>query len=116
MPIDTVYDDKDHETINKLSPDAPHREVDLAWLEASRELAGKAKIAIFIPATVYGVGTGWVLPRFLSSNSDAHTAPRFHRPFRKISIQIPMKVEAALKVCIRPDFRGETVTNGATLS
>ncbi|KAJ6474216.1 hypothetical protein C8R45DRAFT_1011190 [Mycena sanguinolenta] len=75
-PIDTIYDDADPAIINSLSPTAPHRAVDLAWYNASQELAGKVKIAIYIPATVYGVGTG---------------------PFRKISIQIPAKIEAALR-------------------
>ncbi|KAJ7695834.1 hypothetical protein B0H14DRAFT_3174758 [Mycena olivaceomarginata] len=51
-----------------LSPTAPHRAVDLAWYNASQELAGKVKIAIYIPATA--------IP--------------------KISIQIPAKIEAAL--------------------
>ncbi|KAF8172311.1 hypothetical protein K438DRAFT_1772680 [Mycena galopus ATCC 62051] len=75
-PIDTIYDDADPAIINSLSPTAPHRAVDLAWYNASQELAGKVKIAIYIPATVYGIGTG---------------------PFRKISIQIPAKIEAALR-------------------
>ncbi|KAJ7780719.1 hypothetical protein DFH07DRAFT_793179 [Mycena maculata] len=74
--IDTIYDDSDPEIINSLSPTAPHREVDLAWHNASQELAGKVKIAIFIPATVFGIGSG---------------------PFRKVSIQIPIKIQAALK-------------------
>ncbi|KAJ6542657.1 hypothetical protein B0H19DRAFT_1310435 [Mycena capillaripes] len=75
-PVDYIYDDSDPAIINSLSPTAPHRPVDLAWYAASQELAGKVKIAIFIPATVYGVGTG---------------------PFKKISIQIPIKIEAALR-------------------
>ncbi|KAJ7458153.1 hypothetical protein FB451DRAFT_1182898 [Mycena latifolia] len=75
-PIDTIYDDADSAIINSITPTAPHRPVDLAWYNASRELAGQVKIAIFIPATVYGVGTG---------------------PFRKISIQIPAKIEAAIR-------------------
>ncbi|KAJ7741288.1 hypothetical protein B0H16DRAFT_1565233 [Mycena metata] len=75
-PVDTIYDDKDVDIINTLSPSAPHRPVDIAWYNASQELAGKVKIAIFIPATVFGLGTG---------------------PFRKISIQIPFKVEEALR-------------------
>ncbi|KAJ6584047.1 hypothetical protein DFH09DRAFT_1144151 [Mycena vulgaris] len=75
-PIDTIYDDADPVIINSLSPTAPHRLVDLAWYKASQELAGQVKIAILIPATVYGVGTG---------------------PFRKISIQIPAKINDALR-------------------
>jgi len=75
-PIDTTYDDNDLATMNSMSPTAPHRPVDLAWYNASQELAGKVKIAIFIPATVFGIGTG---------------------PFNKISIQIPVKIKAALR-------------------
>ncbi|KAJ7486198.1 hypothetical protein B0H11DRAFT_1142320 [Mycena galericulata] len=75
-PIDFIYDDSDLAGINSISPTAPHRSVDLLWYNASQELAGKVKIAIFIPATVFGVGSG---------------------PFRKISIQIPIKIEAALR-------------------
>ncbi|KAJ7160061.1 hypothetical protein C8R46DRAFT_362011 [Mycena filopes] len=75
-PIETIYDDSDVKIINSLSPSAPHRLVDIAWYNASQELSGKVKIAILIPATVFGVGTG---------------------PFRKISIQIPIKVQDALR-------------------
>lgn len=57
-PIDTIYDDDNLAIMNSLSPTAPHRPVDLAWYNASQELAGKVKIAIFIPATVFGIGSG----------------------------------------------------------
>jgi hypothetical protein len=57
-PIDTIYDDNNLEIMNSLSLTAPHRPVDLAWYNASQELAGKVKIAIFIPATVFGIGSG----------------------------------------------------------
>ncbi|KAJ6542660.1 hypothetical protein B0H19DRAFT_1310443 [Mycena capillaripes] len=75
-PIETIYDDNDLAIINSLSPNAPHRAIDLAWYNASQELAGKVKIAILIPATIFGTGTG---------------------PFKKISIQLPIKIQAALR-------------------
>ncbi|KAJ6584048.1 hypothetical protein DFH09DRAFT_265874 [Mycena vulgaris] len=75
-PIDTIYDDADPDLINSVSPTAMHRPVDLAWWNASQELSGQVKIAILIPPTVYGIGTG---------------------PFRKTSMQLPEKIKTALR-------------------
>jgi hypothetical protein len=95
-PIDTIYDDADPAIINSLSPTAPHRAVDLVWYNASQELAGKVKIAIYIPATVYGVGTGCAISGTWVESERGFTDAE-PRPFRKISIQIPTKIEAALR-------------------
>jgi hypothetical protein len=52
----TIFSDDDPALINKLSPEAIHRNVDLAVLEATQKL--EAKFVIFIPATTYGQGYG----------------------------------------------------------
>ena len=54
QPADFCYDDTVPEEIDKLSPDAPHRNVDLLFKGANDR--GLGNIAILIPMTVYGGG------------------------------------------------------------
>ncbi|KXH66693.1 hypothetical protein CSAL01_13581 [Colletotrichum salicis] len=51
-----IYEDDKPDTIDSLSPDAPHRRIDLAILKGRQELGASAKIAIVIPPVIYGVG------------------------------------------------------------
>lgn len=52
---DKVYHDGVATEIDSLSDDAPHRQVDIPIVKAQKRLAAKAKIAIMIPPTIYGV-------------------------------------------------------------
>ncbi|OCK76829.1 NAD(P)-binding protein [Lepidopterella palustris CBS 459.81] len=49
-----VYSDDKPEDIDALPDDAPHRPIDLAIVNAAKELGEKAKLAIMIPPTIYG--------------------------------------------------------------
>ena len=51
---DTVYSDDDPAGIDALPPTALHRNVDLAIVQAARELGPKANIVIIIPPVIYG--------------------------------------------------------------
>ncbi|KAJ7106230.1 hypothetical protein C8R44DRAFT_715092 [Mycena epipterygia] len=53
---DTVYDDSNAAQLETLDPAQPHRNVDLALLEADK--AGYIKSYIILPATIYGRATG----------------------------------------------------------
>lgn len=87
----TIWSDDDPDTINKISPDAPHRNVDLAVLSSSKEL--EAKLVVLIPATVYGHGYGCA-----SSSPTANRSDVLLSPFVKLSIQIPYMIRSAIKV------------------
>ncbi|KAF2710270.1 NAD(P)-binding protein [Pleomassaria siparia CBS 279.74] len=52
---DKIYHDNDPDSINALPDDAPHRQIDLAIVKASKELGDKAKLAIMIPPEIYGI-------------------------------------------------------------
>lgn len=52
-----IYSDLDPDDIDANVPDtAPHREIDLAIVNARKEIGDKAKIVIILPPLVYGVG------------------------------------------------------------
>ncbi|OJT02633.1 hypothetical protein TRAPUB_6814 [Trametes pubescens] len=53
---DIIYDDNDAEQLAKLSPEQPHRNVDLAVIAADEE--GYVKTYIVLPSTIYGLATG----------------------------------------------------------
>ncbi|KAL4885468.1 hypothetical protein BJY04DRAFT_214266 [Aspergillus karnatakaensis] len=53
---DFIYDDATPAAIDALPDSAAHREIDLAIVNASRDLASHAKLAIMIPPVIYGVG------------------------------------------------------------
>ncbi|KAI1389298.1 NAD(P)-binding protein [Hypoxylon trugodes] len=72
---DNVYSDSVASKINSVPNDAPHRQVDLAILRAQTQLGEKAKIAIMIPPTIYGLN------------------PKHGR----LSAQIPTLIRSALK-------------------
>ncbi|KAI0449254.1 NAD(P)-binding protein [Xylaria acuta] len=50
-----VYHDDVTTEIDSLSDDAPHRQVDIPIVKAQKRLGAKAKIAIMVPPTIYGV-------------------------------------------------------------
>ncbi|KAJ2978422.1 hypothetical protein NUW58_g7502 [Xylaria curta] len=52
---DKVYHDNVTTEIDSLSDAAPHRQVDIPIVQAQKRLGAKAKIAIMIPPTIYGV-------------------------------------------------------------
>ncbi|KAI0596187.1 hypothetical protein F4775DRAFT_565991 [Biscogniauxia sp. FL1348] len=68
-----VYHDNVRSEIDSVPDDAPHRQIDLTILEAQKQLADKAKIAIMIPPTIYGYNNG------------------------RLSIQLPVLTRYALK-------------------
>ena len=70
-----IYYDTDPDTIDTVPDNAPHREIDLAILKASKELNEKAKLAIMIPPEIYG----------------------FNPKHGRVSIQIPYITRFALK-------------------
>ncbi|OAG09461.1 NAD(P)-binding protein [Paraphaeosphaeria sporulosa] len=72
---DKIYYDNDPESINKLPDTAPHRQIDLAIVRASKELGDKAKLAIMIPPEIYG----------------------FNPQHRRLTIQVPTVARFALK-------------------
>lgn len=72
---DKVYSDTDPDAINALPDNAPHRQIDLAIVKASKELGDKAKLAIMIPPEIYG----------------------FNPRHRRLTIQIPTITRFALK-------------------
>ncbi|KAJ4305901.1 hypothetical protein N0V90_001434 [Kalmusia sp. IMI 367209] len=51
---DKIYYDTDPDDINTVPDTAPHRQIDLAIVRASKELGDKAKLAIMIPPEIYG--------------------------------------------------------------
>ncbi|GLA18808.1 hypothetical protein BDQ94DRAFT_181589 [Aspergillus welwitschiae] len=54
---DMIFDDETPSSIDSLPDHAPHREIDLAIVNARKELSSHAKFAIMIPPVIYGVGT-----------------------------------------------------------
>lgn len=51
---DKVYKDTDPDAIDALPDNAPHRPIDLAIVQASKDLGDRAKLAIMIPPEIYG--------------------------------------------------------------
>ncbi|KAK4621928.1 Oxidase ucsJ [Fulvia fulva] len=49
-----IWHDSNRQEIDSLPDDAPHREIDLAIVNAQKALGEKAKIAIMIPPLIYG--------------------------------------------------------------
>ncbi|KAF2452218.1 NAD(P)-binding protein [Karstenula rhodostoma CBS 690.94] len=72
---DKIYYDNDPDTINSLPDTAPHRQIDLAIVRASKALGDKAKLAIMIPPEIYG----------------------FNPQHRRLTIQVPTVARFALK-------------------
>ncbi|KAI5921001.1 hypothetical protein F4810DRAFT_389817 [Camillea tinctor] len=68
-----VYHDNVRSEIDSLPDNAPHRLIDLTITKVQKQLAEKAKIAIMIPPTIYGLNNG------------------------RLSIQIPTLTRYALK-------------------
>lgn len=54
---DCVFDDETPSSIDALPDSAAHREIDLAIVNARKELSSHAKFAIMIPPVIYGVST-----------------------------------------------------------
>lgn len=54
---DFIFDDATPSSIDALPDSAAHREIDLAIVNARRELSSHAKFGIMIPPVIYGVGT-----------------------------------------------------------
>ncbi|OJI96490.1 hypothetical protein ASPVEDRAFT_23499 [Aspergillus versicolor CBS 583.65] len=52
-----VFDDETPNSIDALPDSAAHREIDLAIVNARKELASHAKFAIMIPPVIYGVSS-----------------------------------------------------------
>ncbi|KAI1761949.1 NAD(P)-binding protein [Hypoxylon sp. FL1150] len=50
-----VYHDNVVSEVNSVPENAPHRQIDLTIIKAQKQLGEKAKIAIMIPPTIYGV-------------------------------------------------------------
>ncbi|KAJ6599760.1 hypothetical protein DFH09DRAFT_1021199 [Mycena vulgaris] len=76
---DTVYDDTNPEQLETLDPAQPHRNVDLALIEADKE--GYIKSYIILPSLIYGIATG---PFVAAGLQNAH------------SIQVPTLINASL--------------------
>jgi nucleoside-diphosphate-sugar epimerase len=70
-----IYEDTDTDAINSLPENAPHRRIDLAIVNASKEVSEKAKLAIMIPPEIYG----------------------FNPNHKRLSIQIPVITRFAIK-------------------
>ena len=70
-----IYYDNNRQEVDSLPDDAPHREIDLAIVNAQKELGEKAKIAIMIPPLIYG----------------------FNSDHGRLTIQIPTLTRFALK-------------------
>lgn len=70
-----IYYDSEPAAINAVPDTAPHRNIDLAILTASRELGDKAKIALMIPPAIFG----------------------FNPKHKRLSMQIPTITRFALK-------------------
>lgn len=73
-----VFSDRTNADLDSLPDDAWHRDVDLLIKRAvdNKKLAGKAKVAIMLPPTIYGLGTG---------------------PFNRLSIDVPAWIRESLK-------------------
>ncbi|KAL4888484.1 hypothetical protein BDV59DRAFT_206066 [Aspergillus ambiguus] len=54
---DFIFDDENPGSIDALPDSASHREIDLAIVNARKELSSHAKFSIIIPPVVYGVST-----------------------------------------------------------
>ena len=54
---DKIFHDDKPDEIDSISPDAPHRAIDLSILKAREDLGQEAKIAIVLPPVIYGVGS-----------------------------------------------------------
>ncbi|EMD34173.1 hypothetical protein CERSUDRAFT_98104 [Gelatoporia subvermispora B] len=55
-PTSTIYSDMDPEQIGSLSPSQPHREVDLAVIDADAK--GYLQAYFVLPSTIYGLASG----------------------------------------------------------
>ena len=73
-----IYSDLDQKAIDAVPDTQFHRNVDTYIRQKvdSGTLYGKAKVAIIVPPTVYGIGSG---------------------PFKKTSIQLPFLIRFAIK-------------------
>ncbi|PSS36755.1 hypothetical protein PHLCEN_2v1386 [Hermanssonia centrifuga] len=76
---DTIYDDSNVEQIESLPPDAFHRNVDLAVVQADKE--GYVKTYIILPSTIYGIASTPLVDAGIQN------------PY---SIQIPALIKASL--------------------
>lgn len=72
---DKIYYDTDPASINALPNSAPHRQIDLTIVRATKTLGDKAKLAIMIPPEIYG----------------------FNDKHKRLTIQIPTIARFALK-------------------
>lgn len=73
-----VFSDRSNDDVDSLPDTAWHRNVDLLIKRAvdSKKLEGKAKVAIILPPTIYGLGSG---------------------PFNRLSIDVPAWIRESLK-------------------
>jgi nucleoside-diphosphate-sugar epimerase len=71
---DKIYEDDKPETVDSITDDAPHRQIDLAILERRKQLGAKGKVSIVLPPVIYGLGKD-----------------------NRLSIQIPTMARFALK-------------------
>ncbi|EME43616.1 hypothetical protein DOTSEDRAFT_72852 [Dothistroma septosporum NZE10] len=70
-----IYHDTDRQEVDSLPDEAPHREIDLAIVQAQRDLGEQGKLAIMIPPLIYG----------------------FNANHGRLTIQIPTLTRFALK-------------------
>ncbi|KAI0701895.1 NAD-P-binding protein [Cerioporus squamosus] len=78
-PTETIYDDLNVEQIKSISPEAPHRSVDLLITEADTQ--GYLRAYIILPSTIYGLAKHSLVRAGVSNG---------------ISIQIPYLIRASL--------------------
>ncbi|KAI8624965.1 NAD(P)-binding protein [Xylariaceae sp. FL1651] len=52
-----IYRDSEPAEIDSIPADAPHREIDMAIVQAKKSLGAKAKIAIMIPPIIHGLNS-----------------------------------------------------------
>ncbi|KAJ6619675.1 hypothetical protein B0H10DRAFT_2024368 [Mycena sp. CBHHK59/15] len=69
----TIYSDLDIAQLERLSPNQPHRNVDLALVEADSK--GYAKTYIILPSTIYGFASGCLVDKGLQ-NRRSQQIPR----------------------------------------
>ncbi|KAJ7488072.1 hypothetical protein FB451DRAFT_1529080 [Mycena latifolia] len=79
LVYETVYDDTDLAQLETLDPEQPHRNVDLALIEADKE--GYIKSYIILPSSIYGRATGPFIAAGLQNPA---------------SVQIPRLINTAL--------------------
>ncbi|TGO55050.1 hypothetical protein BCON_0097g00060 [Botryotinia convoluta] len=57
FPTGVFYEDDKPEQIDAISDEAPHRNIDLAIVNANKSLGPKVKLAIMIPPLIYGINS-----------------------------------------------------------